>query len=130
MAFEADKPDVGTDEHLWVIGSVRFVTCSAVAYLQWGVFEDEGAAFFGVTAQTRELAGRGGADLARVEAAVLLMAVGAAHRILGDLMVVRLCEVGPALDVAAHAEGVGALLEEAGKVSAAVDGVAVGAGEA
>ncbi len=130
MAFKANEPDRGTDKHLGVVGSVRFVTGGAGANFQWGMFEDEGAAFFGMATQAGGFTGSGGANLARVKAAVGLMAVGAAHGVFRDSVVVGLGKIGPTLDVAAHAEGVGTLLEETGKMSAAVDGMAVGAGEA
>jgi len=121
MAFQAHAADVGTDEHFGVIGTVRFVTGLAVANAQGGVFEDEGAAFFGVTAQAGGLSGRGSANLFRVEAAVWLMAVGAAHGVFRDPVVEGAREVGFTLDVTAGAEGIRALLEKSGEGGAAVD---------
>ena len=130
MAFQAQAADIGANEHFGIVGTVRLVAGLAVTDLQGGMFEDEGAAFFGVAFEAGGLGGGGSARLVLVEAAMRLVAVDAAHGVFGHPVVEGAREIGAALGMAAEAESVGGLLEEAGGTRAGMDAVAVGAGEA
>jgi len=130
VTFKAKGSDRRTHEHLRVVGPMRLVAALAILDFQDRMLKDERPFLFPVAARAGHLTGNLGAELPAVDAAVRLVAVDAAHRIFLNPVVIGLREISAALDVAAEAEIVGLIFQQAGHARALVDRVAIDAHEA
>jgi len=63
MTFQANETDFGPGQHLWICGTVRFVTCLAAFSPQGGVFKRERATQVGMTFEATRLIRRKRANL-------------------------------------------------------------------
>jgi len=104
VALKADEAHFLTDQHLRVLGTVRFMAALAALFAHGGMLEGKGSALVAVALETAWLIGARHLHQAGFEAAVRVVAVHAAHGALGNAMRERLGECRLDVDVAAFAK--------------------------
>lgn len=106
VTFQAQRSHRGSNQHLRIIRSMRFMARLAIANAVRCVFEGEGSASVRVALHAGHLSGEAGPQLAPLQSSMRLVTVDAAHGIFGHAMMERLGKIGPLLNMAAQAERV------------------------
>lgn len=127
MAFQAQGGHGSAHQHLGIVRAVGLMAALTPADVDGGMIEDERPLLLDVALEADFLSGITEPELAFVDAAVRLMAIGAVDRTFLHPVVERFCKIRLLLGMAGHTQVAGPLLEHMRHWSGLVRTVAIGA---